>query len=574
MPSLNHLYRTVYQTGTKKYDPDKRHYTIVLAANAPYEGFFDSMEQNLKLRMNDDTVSVVNRSEENPNETRLRIRDIRDNLYEQYYEYESLPMNFVLIDYIKDGSPEEYRRVAEFREWIGDMNLRPADKIFVIYVLRGDKDAVDLAKTIPSVAYEDVHFYWFTLASDASEVKKTNVLNSICGSVILNSFPEQFTKHDQRRNNAVAEAEAFKKNLNESAAGLFAPSEKLIWSSLHCRFFDRKMDFLAWCSYNLCDKMKRLDKSIVMESFRQLYKNNVREGSNRDETKAALLFAIKMIPTVEPPPKKKRNESNSLKGHFERLYGHGGEKIVELSLKMTYASLQSSSTMPPLQICAQKLYNECKRYYTEDLHTTIHSALEEYIENELRPMLDQKERSLHGMLNQGEIDEEMLFHHYENKQPIVSDYIGKYIEVYEFHKELDFWVNMSHYLMAAKEELAKLAQESTAVLNEIAAFKQFCKESMVPIEDTEHIVFEECSIDDIQAFIAGKPSAAKHYEVIRRAFKETASARETHAVNHLNDVVSLPLIHNIYCDVDVSFEHDTYSIRGFERNGKYMIFGD
>ena len=558
MPNLNNLYRTVFETGVQSYDPEQKFYTVVMKDKAPFDRFYDSLEQNLKLRISEDALSIVNVNE---GDAKSLLRDTYDMLDDKYYHP---PFNYIYICYL-DNAGESLRKLSEYVGWARELK-RMSDNIMILFVMNSDVKIKETLLSIGDEFFRDTEVFFFTLSTDASEVKKQAVVSSVGATIILNSFREQFRSHANRKSNALIDAEQYVNDLSEEAIKEFSLTEHKTWSSVHCKFFDRKMDFLAWYCYHMTEHVRPLNDDLIFAAFDRLYKDHVDSGSKEgDNRRRILLQALTMLPMVEPPAKKKKGSEYTLASRFDDLYGSDGSKIIELSMRTSLAASQKQINLPALSMCAEKVLRECMQYYTADLYGNIRRALTAYIAEKTR-VLEERGKALQRDLKETIHDGDTPL------DAAASAYVTKYIERHDFHNEIQFWMEFENYLALCKGELDAVLNENKADLEKLSSFKLLCKETMANFEQDEEMTFDELTLSEMIHTIDHLEPNAPLSQKIRNTYQQCRGSSDVRIHNRLDDIFKLNLIPNIYRDEMIDFEEGICVIRGYERNGKYMIF--
>ena len=558
MPNLNNLYRTVFETGVQSYDPNRKFYTIVMKDKAPFERFYDSLEQNLKLRISEDALSII---DVNEGDARSELRDIYDVLDEKYYHP---PVNYIYICYL-DQEGESLRKLPEYVNWARDLK-RMSDNIIILFVMNSGSNAQNVLLSIEDDLYTDTGIYYFTVASDASEVKRQAVVSSVGAAIILNSFQDQVRDHMNRKANAMATADQYIDDLSEEAINEINMTSHKTWSSLHCKFFDRKMDFLAWYCYRMTEHVRPLNDDLIFAAFDRLYKDHVDSGSKEgDNRRRILLQALTMLPMVEPPTKKKKGSEYTLASRFDDLYGSDGSKIIELSMRTSLAGSQKQVNLPAMSMCAENVLRECMAYYTTDLYGNVRRALSSYIADKTKK-LEERGKALQKDLKEAIHDGDTPL------DAAAASYVAKYIERHDFHSEIQFWMEFENYLALCKGELDDVLNENKADLEKLSSFKALCKETMANFEQDEEMTFEDLTLAEMIHVIEHLEPNAPLSQKIRNTYQQCRGTSDVRIHNRLDDIFKLNLIPNIYRDEMIDFEEGICVIRGYERNGKYMIF--
>jgi hypothetical protein len=133
-------------------------------------------------------------------------------LDEKYYHP---PVNYIYICYL-DQEGESLRKLPEYVNWARELK-RMSDNIIILFVLNSGANAQNALLSIEDDLYADTEIYYFTVAQDASEVKKQAVVSSVGAAIILNSFQEQVRDHMNRKANALATADQYIDDLSEEA---------------------------------------------------------------------------------------------------------------------------------------------------------------------------------------------------------------------------------------------------------------------------------------------------------------------------------------------------------------------
>lgn len=556
MPSLNNIYRAVFNVSLQGYHPDHRFYTIVLYTDDLYAGFSDHLEQNLALRLNSDTYTAIPVQQDDMIAAKKAMEQAHGVHSDHYFESS---FNYVIIGTL-NSAPQQLEKIQRMFDWAVELR-NPGDHIFTIMTLLSNDNTNDALLNIPSVIFEKSETYLYTLSPEASDFKRRTLLDSITGVVTLNSFTNQYKEHTYRRSAAVNIADNYRFMLPPEAAPRFAHSDRMCWSSLYCKYFDHKMDFLAWYCRNMCNHIKELSDSVIITAMDQLYEQYVRP-QHRNETEDLLLRTVQMIPRVEPP-KKSKNVDYSLRDYFDNRHGSNGYKTVDLSLKATLNELSSSDSPLPMGVCAIKLYEECQKYKTDDLNGDIRRVLTKYIERILE-QLKTNENALKKILDRNCAED-------DTPLDTVRSYIQKYIELYENHNQIRFWDDMRFYLTSNHDEIDKICEESAQVTRDIASLISYCETLMVAPELSEPITFEDYTVEELYAFLDGQKVANAPYIKIRNSFEQCRDAFHVTIHNQLKNIFSLTVNPHTYHDEEIQYTNEMYSIRGFERNGKYLL---
>jgi hypothetical protein len=86
------------------------------------------------------------------------------------------------------------------------------------------------------------------------------------------------------------------------------------------------------------------------------------------------------------------------------------------------------------------------------------------------------------------------------------------------------------------------------------------------------MTFDELTLAEMIRIIERLEPNAPLSQKIRNTYQQCRGTSDVRIHNRLDDIFKLNLIPNIYRDEMIDFEEGICVIRGYERNGKYMIF--
>jgi hypothetical protein len=528
----------------------------------PFERFRDQVEQNIKRRMRDDSLSIINIEKGNEKESRTQLREIYDDISDRYYP---LYTNFIYINTVEPDDVS-FDDVLEYISWANEIK-KPNDNIIVLSLIPA-KVAVEAIKKLTVDYYKGIDTYFFTYADDDTQIRRQALVSAVSGVIVLSSLRDHHKQHMMRKINAAGRADQYIAELNPNAIEEFTKTQDALWSTVYCKFYDRKMDYLAWYCYNMCDHIKTLDDAMLTKIFDKIYLDYVANNNHNmsDPRIKVLVQSILMIPTMIAPPEKRRKPvSFTVKSRLEELYGADEAKqMLELSMRTSLAGVTVESIVPSNDILIDKIYEECKNYYVPDLFDRLVGSLAMYIEKldaNLKELTSIQDSALN---NPNEPDTEY--------EVAVKKYVGAYLKRYDLHKQISFWKNLQTCIENKDEAVQRILAYNNESIEKIRAFRNNCKETMPQIEQETSVAFSEYSLAELISLIEGEHMAPNICRDIRATYETCHSNVDQPIYNRIGDRFNINFISNTYDDYEIEFEHGTCVIRGFERNGKYLVF--
>jgi hypothetical protein len=139
------------------------------------------------------------------------------------------------------------------------------------------------------------------------------------------------------------------------------------------------------------------------------------------------------------------------------------------------------------------------------------------------------------------------------------------------HTKIRFWLDVQSFLIAPNEEIVGICAEAASNTAQIQEFEKQCAENRFVDGNYEQISADECTVLDVLGFLNGDATAEKRYQAIRDLAQKKQMTDFMDIDNRIEDIFGCDLIRYVYEDQPVQFVCDTYTIRAYERNGKYMI---
>lgn len=562
MPNCNDLINRVFQTSTQGYDFDTRYYTFAFFLNSPYDQFFPAVDQKLRLRMGTDVLTILDASERDLASIHSEFHDIYDSHCEKYYHPS---FNYVFVCAI-DSTEQSQEKLVQMLDWIAGIR-KIRDTVTVILTVPLAGDTIQSLAELPDKIFEDNRVYLYTITRQMSVVRKNTLTDAVAGVTIIGSYRDMVVEHDRRMSQAAEKVNQFRNRVtDESLLAKLKTSENKQWSSMHCKFFDCRLDlFFAYCQ-EMCSKTKTLDRDTVYKIMEDLYSQVKIEP---DSMKPLLLQAIRMLPRVYPPAKKRNAESDpSLEVRFERLYGRNGHKVVNLSLKTTLAHMQGTAHRMSMSYYVVEMFRRFLPYRLPGSSGNLLEEFKRYLNDyisELSKSMESKEYRLVEVLRKAqEIDDSTI-------EGALTPYIRAYLEMHMLHTKIRFWMDVRSFLIAPNEEIVSVCDEAVNNTAQIQEFEKQCAENRFADGNYEQISVDECTVLDVLGFLNGDAAAEKRYQAIRDLAQKKQLTDFMDIDNRIEDIFGCDLIRYVYEDQPVQFVSDTYTIRAYERNGKYMI---
>ena len=456
MLNLNHLYKVVFKPEYQRFDPVKNYYTIFLdtPAFAPlYPDFIDRIEYLLSA----DSYTYLHAAEDaalDRNEVEEKISEIAEMLD---MRTNSAPpaRRFCLMAYFD----EAHQDVQAFVRQLSWLEYSNRDVVTLMVCLsKRMSDKVELLEKLADALGERVRAVDLFIFTDGhTAYSRRSLINSLSGAVVLNAEVAQYQGRRQRKNSATITVGQYIDSLGEDGKRYLATKKPVIWSSLYCRYYDRKLDFLHQYVMESCDKVKKMTQADFIEFAEQVYKVLVPHPEKR-LVSDTVSKAVSMIPYVVPT--KGKQPQSCLRSGLKTLYGERGVGTLELTLKATLSNIYHYRIEELADLGIQRLMELCSSYAMPDWDIQIKSMMEAYIRS-LRDAVSNAQRKLEKILDEGADDDSTL-----------TQYLMEFQRFYEAQKMLLFFDEVSRKLRAYPERYEQYSQRSEELAEQMDQLRQ------------------------------------------------------------------------------------------------------
>ncbi len=460
---------------------------------------------------------------------------------------------FCILTDLSSGSGEAVQKVTEAL-YAGEL-VASGDKIVVISVLPADlQQAKAAAMEVEHWELPEGVLYYF---ASQNRYNREQVVNDICAIVLLHSSKaasEEIARDLNRTKNDIrTEIQGFSPE-GQQQIGL---RRNIPWSTVVTAYKDNRMVFLKKYLLELLNRVEGIE-SFDASGFCHTFFNqhsSLDPGALLDMLKCA----VNRIPLTSPPA---GPGDMTLQTYLNMCYstgGYGGEKVLELTLKVNLARNRRSSPAM-VKKAAEEIMENMGIYDSDDLVRDVTRALAGYA-GQQKKTCDDKKRMLPQFLETASAGENEL-----------EEFIKRYIS-YDFElRKWEFWLEVSQYIQHNREEFAALCAEAAGRTAEMERLK-----SELYTGDAGDAGIEIGMTYPARVLLAPQESedfckrcrgAYARYERTAREYEEEMTANIRRQFDRIYDVHSSFRRDYGYC-FDAS---GAFSINVKHRNGNYLVF--
>lgn len=527
----------VFKEDKPKFDAGSQYYTVLI--NMPdTDILYQKIKREMSNKISDTSIAYVTYEEiETP-----------DALEEKFFQRadrwaSTRRNNFVLL---KAFTGEE-KTADEIKKVIQNIRLLTEDgKISLFFVIPFGKHGI--ASKINDILKEinlknDVYIF----TERAERFAKEILYESICGTIVMNSYFSYENAKSDRENFVKNKVNQFVGALARDGQEYYRRLQDFIWTTACCHFENTKETFLYTYLYKLVENMSSFDQSIFNDYFRDFDKEMKLSGKVID----ALKQAYDKIPCIDSEAAQKEPEEffNVIQ-HFRRLFGAGGEHIVQTTIKTTLY-FNDRTAKPNYDFYSEKVFEKYIKHRNTLEYPDIRTIIDNYIEN-LHVQHDDALRNLRDL-------------------KVIDEYLEEYLSIYAIKKKIDFWREIKFCIdndISNKEtKIYKMNQKSIKNMETLNDLFEYCKLQKSPSIEKNLDFLPQRSINDIMNLSENTNECEK----IRKNYY-ALDIKEAEVKFDMNSVFTLPVFPNMYMEEQVSLSEMNlpYSIKGIERNGRYL----
>lgn len=552
MLNLNHLYKEVFKPEYQRFDPIRNYYTIFMdtAAFAPlYPDFIDRIEYLLSS----DAYSYLHTSAEGE----LSRYDVEEKLSEIAEDLDmrtnSSPpaRRYCLLSYFNDEH-QDVATVARQLSWLECdsrdvvtmmvcLSKRMNDKIAFLEKLTealGDK-----ANSVDLFIFTDAHTAYYRRA----------LINSLCGTVLMNTERDRYQQRKERKTSIVNTINSFVRTLGEDGQRYMAGKTPVSWSSMFCKYYDRKLDFLHQYAVEVCDGVKKLSHEEFVGFAEEIYRNLI-PHREKGTVKASIQKAVEMIPYVVPT--KPRTAMSSLRNYLKYLYGERGVATVELTLKATLSGIYNYRIEQLAERGGERLMELCSGYAMPEWENRIRGMLDDYI-NSYTQLVNSAQSSLETLLEDDLMGDE---------EGMLERYLEQYHRLYETQKALLFWEEVRRTMQVYPERYEGYSERAQQLCEQMQQLRESIPTSRVYQYDKLNV--PQLSAEQVLTMDTSETLCAS----IRALFN---SQRDNNtgvsAPTECSPVFAVPLSPQFSRASTVELHTAAYTFCGCELNGQYFV---
>lgn len=453
MLNLNNLYKSVFKPEYQRFDPIRNYFTIFLdtPAFAPlYQDFSDRIEYLISseayayLHAAEDAALERHAVEERLSEI-AEMLDMRTN---------SAPpaRRYCLLSYFDD----EHQDVEEVARQVSWLECEPRDVVTLMVCLsKRMSGKVDLLEKLVDALGEKAKSVDLFIFTDAHTVYyRRALIHSLCGAVVLNAELSQYQARKQRKSATSMSVDQFIRSLGEDGRKYLASKKPMVWSSLFCKYYDRKLDFLHQYAVEACDSVKKLTQEEFVTFAEQVHKSLV-PHREKGVVKSTISRAMDMIPYVVA--NKPKVSLSSLRSYLQYLYGDRGVGAVELTLKATLSGIYNYRIEDLAEQGCDRLMELCSGYAMPDWEQQVKGMLDVYIRT-LRDAASNAQSSLEKLL-----DDDLM----GDEEGSLDRYLNQFQRYYEAQKAMLFFDEVSRKLRAYPERYEKYSRHAEELAEEM-----------------------------------------------------------------------------------------------------------
>ena len=458
MLNLNLLYKAVFKPEYQRFDPTKNYYTIFLDTPS-FAPLYPEFNDRIEYLLSADSYSYLHASENaalERNEVEEKLSEIAEMLD---MRTNSAPpaRRFCLISYFDDEN-QDVQAVARQISWL-ECDSRDVVTLLVCLSKRMSGKAELLenlvgalgekAKTVDMYVFTDAHTVYYRRA----------LINSLCGAVVLNSEVAQYQTHKQRKYAAAVSVGKYIDSLGDDGRRYLSTKKPMLWSSLYCKYYDRKLDFLHQYTMETCENVKKLTQEDFIGFANEVY-NSLVPHREKGAVKTTISRAVEMIPYVVPG--KPKQALSSLRSYLQYLYGDRGVGAVDLTLKATLSGIYNYRIEDLGDKGCLRLMELCSGYAMPDWELQVKAMLDTYIRS-LRDAVSNAQASLEKLL-----DDDLM----GDEEGTMDRYLNQFQRYYEAQKILLFFDEVSRKLHAYPERYDHFSRRSEELAQQMELLRQ------------------------------------------------------------------------------------------------------
>lgn len=552
MLNLNTLYNAVFKPERRKLDPARDYYTILMDT-PDFLPFYTDLRGRLDQLMSEDAYTFMH-AENAPlsqNEADEKLSQITEML-DMRTNGMAPPRRFCLMAYFDDDH-KDTAYLPEMISWLGAM---PNDVVTVFVVL--SKNMAEKGEFLNELGNALGHWakvvdlYVFTDAF--TQFYRRGLVHSLCGAIVMNVGVTDYQRRKSRKSAAENMVDAYVDAMAADGQESITKHCPIKWSSIYCRYYDRQYDFLNQYVSNACENVRGLTKDDFLRVADEAYQQVIPQRTTV-AVESIVKNAVSYIPHVTANSTKV--SMSTLRYYFDQLYGDSGAATVELTLKVTLAGLFNYRVEELARECSELIFEKCAVFATKNLYNNLLGLLEDYIAT-FRKSCDNIAKTIQLSLDDDMPEEARTSH--------LNDYLKKYIELYTRQKALSFWEEVLRLVRSHPEYYDAICRKSEDYFQELEDVKKSLPANSIYVYDISSD--RTYSTGELMNLESDAASCALIREKFNRAQGGAAGAV---APADCNMVFNVPIAPHFYKGETVQMETASYTLAGYEINGKYFV---
>ena len=538
---MGDLFEKISNAVFKENKPDfnigSQYYTVLI--NMPgTDILYQKIKREMSNKISDTSIAYVTYEE---------IKTL-DALEEKFFQRtdrwsKTRKNNFVLLKAFtgEEDTDDEIKNV------ISNIRLLTDDgKISLIFVLPYGKTGIE-SKIKDILKENDLRKDVYIFTERPEKHKKGILYESICGTIIMNSYFSYENKKSDRVNRAKSKVDVLIRALDDGGRKYYAGLHDFIWTTACCHFENTKEKFLYTYLYKLIGNMTPFDQDFFNQYFASLDKEMKLGGKGIEILKQA----YEKIPRIEHDPSHAESEEVfNIDQHFRKLFGSEGEHIVKTTIKTTLY-FNDRNARPNYDFYSEKVFEKYIERRSTSEYPEIRNIIDEYIES-LHARHEDASKKLRDLKS-------------------IDDYLEEYIKIYAVKKKIDFWreikLCIDNDISNPETRIYKMNQASIENMKNLKDLFEYCKLQKSPSIEKDLDYLQQRSFSDIINLYDNSNECGN----IRKIYYEL-DIKESDVSFDMNSVFALPVLPNMYNEEKISLSEMNlpYSIKGIERNGRYL----
>ena len=526
----------VFNTDRPKFDLGLQYYTVL--TNMPgTDDLYQKVKDEISNKISDNAIAYVAYEQ-------IQTSDALEELFFQRADRWATQRrnHFVLLKTFTgdENDADEIKKVIDNIHLLSDH-----EKISLFLVIPFVKR--ECAKEINSVLKKiPVKTNVFVFTERPERYKKQILYESICGTIVMNSYFSYEEGKSARVNRAINKANIFINAMSVGGQQYYHSLPDFTWTTACCHFENTKDTFLYTYLYKLMENMIPFEQKLFNDYFETIDK----EMNFGSRSTTLLRQAYEKIPRIDQDVlREEPEEIHDITQHFRRLFGDGGDHVVKTTINTTlYFNDRNAS--PNYDFYARKIFEKYIEYRGTSDYPNIRNIIDHYIET----LSDRHADELKNLRDSRSMDE----------------YLKGYIQIYAIKKKIDFWREIKIYIdkdiSIAGTNIYELNQTSLQNMEMFHDLFGYCKVQTSPAIERMIDCPSSLSFNDIMNLFDNN----KECEKISKSYYDL-DIKESEVRFDMDSVFHLPVSPNLYEDEPVSLSEMNlpYSIKGIERNGKY-----